>query len=117
MLVVVVLGGYWLLRVPIEIESEYVDLNASSSAMVVGSFIPAQGSVAGGETVLIQGENFPENLEVLFGDRLVTSVERRSDAAIMVGVPEASMAGKVRVTLVAPNGDMVVSASEYEYVE
>lgn len=114
---VIVVGMFFLMRVPREqVAGEYVDLNASSSAMVVETVTPESGLVEGGEQVLILGKNFPENVEVLIGGALA-EVDRRDEAALVVTAPETTQAGLMKVEVYGPDGEVAEAKQRFLYRE
>jgi len=115
--VAVLVGLFLWMRVPVsEQESGYVDLTATSSAMVVSQMRPTQGSLQGGDSVLIQGEHFPEEVEVLFGEKLAIDVTRHDETAIVVTTPSATTAGQVEVSVFGPDGEVAVAPVLFDYV-
>ena len=49
---------------------------------LLNGIVPTQGSVRGGETATISGENFEGDVQVLFGDISATSVTKLSDETL-----------------------------------
>jgi hypothetical protein len=72
------------------------------STVVVSSIEPPAGSVAGGQLLLIRGENFGENVTVSIGGKEATVVEYISASAIRVRTPPDTLG---RADIVVTNTD------------
>lgn len=80
----------------------------------ITSISPASGKIEGGETVIIDGENFQRETEVAFGTNkgAVTYVSANQ---LKVKVP-AGNEGKVDVTVTNSTGKQYVAKDAYEYL-
>jgi hypothetical protein len=114
--VAILVGMFLWLRVPGEAGIDNLRLTeASASGMLVESINPVSGKVSGGEEVLILGKNFPEDVEVLFGNQLATSVKRSDEGSIVATTPEATQAGVVNMILIDKSGNTASSPQLFFY--
>jgi len=84
---------------------------------VVTAVSPAEGSTAGGEEVRITGANFATGAQVLFGDAPASAQRVVDFNTIVATAPPAANAGRVRVTVAAPDGLRSTEDVGYRYVE
>jgi len=82
---------------------------------VVTSVGPAEGPTSGGHEVRIEGANFATGVHVLFGDTPATSQQVLGFNAIVATAPPGA-AGRVRVTVVGPDGRRSTEDVGYRYV-
>ncbi|MFJ7244740.1 PxKF domain-containing protein [Kitasatospora sp. NPDC098652] len=83
-------------------------------APVVTGVAPAQGPLAGGNTVTITGSNFTGATAVTFGSTPAAAFTVDTDTRITATAPAASGVGAVGVTVTTPGGTS--TAAQYGYV-
>ncbi len=83
------------------------DATGIAPAPVISSLTPNSGPTAGGETVVIAGQNFQSGATVFFGTTSATSVAFISSTSLSVVAP-ALGAGTVSVTVTNPDGQSSV---------
>jgi YVTN family beta-propeller protein len=89
---------------------------ATGGRPVVTAVSPAEGTTAGGEEVRITGANFGTGVRALFGDTPATA--RVVDFnTIVATVPPSANAGRVRVSVAAPDGLRSIEDVGYRYAE
>jgi hypothetical protein len=100
------------------VDAETITVNDSVTVKVLAppptitSVTPNSGPAAGGETVVIAGQNFQPGATVLFGSTPATSVTINSATSISVVVP-ALTPGSVSVTITNPGGQSVTLAGAF----
>lgn len=94
---------------------EYVDPNAAP-ALAFTRIEPGEGNIAGGDTIDLIGANFEVAMTVVIGGQRATSVTFVNPSKLRVVTP-AHDAGRVSVTIVAPDNVRAVSLSNsFEYI-
>lgn len=86
------------------------------TAVAITSISPANGTTAGGNTVVIEGRNFDPAVEVYFGDIQAEVSAYFSDSMISVIVPASSTVGVVDVRVVNPGNKQAIKRGGYTYV-
>lgn len=85
-------------------------------ALTVSTVAPAQGPVAGGTEVTVQGKGFAQGAAVTFGGQPGTGVSVSSDGtSLMATSPAAAMAGPVTVEVTNPDGKKGSLAAGFTY--
>ncbi len=72
--------------------------------LVVTSFTPREGALAGGTTVTITGQGFDEEVQVLFGAASATGITRVSSTELRVTTPRGQAADLVDLVVYNKNG-------------
>ncbi len=72
--------------------------------LVVTSFTPREGALAGGTTVTITGQGFDEEVQVLFGAASATGITRVSSTELRVTTPRGQAADVVDLVVYNKNG-------------
>lgn len=84
----------------------------------VTSVIPANGPVAGGNTVQITGSGFATATAIHFGNTTAVVYTIESDTSIRLLAPESFVAGTIDVTVTNPDGtSQAGSADQYTYFD
>lgn len=83
-------------------------------APVINTLSTTSGSMSGGETVTITGQNFQQKANVFFGDKVAIMVSL-SETEIVVKTPISSSSGLVSVKVVNPDLQEVVINNAYRY--
>ncbi|MCK1995976.1 IPT/TIG domain-containing protein [Psychrobacillus psychrodurans] len=78
------------------------------------SLSSTSGSMGGGETVTITGQNFERNANVYFGDKLAVKVSI-SETEIVVKTPISATSGPVAVKVVNPDLQEAIVNDAYHY--
>jgi uncharacterized protein YegL len=81
----------------------------------ITSISPASGKTAGGETVVVNGENFEKGLEITFGANKGEIISFVSSKQLKVKVPAGSE-GIIDVTVTNPTGKQSIAKGAYEYI-
>ena len=87
-------------------------VKVQAPAPTITSITPNSGPAAGGETVVIAGQNFQAGATVLFGSTPATSVTVNSATSISAVVPTLTP-GSVSVTVENPDGQSAILASAF----
>lgn len=82
---------------------------------IITSISPASGKIEGGETVIVDGENFERGLEITFGTNIGKIISFVSPKQLKVEVP-AGNEGMVDVTVTNPTGKQSIAKDAYEYL-
>lgn len=83
-------------------------------APIIASLSVTSGSIAGGDSITITGQNFQRNAKVYFGDRVATIVSL-SDSIIEVKTPVSTASGFVSVKVVNPDQQEFILDNGYNY--
>jgi uncharacterized protein YegL len=84
-------------------------------APIINSLSSTKGSVAGGNLVIIDGQNFKKGIQVYFGDRQGTVTKFISSNQIEVSVPSSTSTGLVDVKVINPDGQSATLTDAYTY--
>lgn len=82
---------------------------------IVTNISPANGPLAGKNTVAIQGQYFMPGITVKFGDNVAAMYFYRDHTYMQVTVPAGVQPGPVDVTFTNPDGTSAVVSSGYTY--
>lgn len=82
---------------------------------IVTNISPANGPLAGKNTVVIHGQYFMPGITVKFGDNIAAMYFYRDHTYMQVTVPAGVQPGPVDVTLMNPDGTSTVVSSGYTY--
>lgn len=82
----------------------------------ITSVSPAEGKLAGGQAVYIEGANFSIGGAVYFGDKKATGYYRYSDTRIRVISPVADAIGTVDIKVVNQDGQAVTLTNGFNYI-
>ncbi|EFM11593.1 cell surface receptor IPT/TIG domain protein [Paenibacillus curdlanolyticus YK9] len=74
------------------------------------------GSLAGGESLYLNGSNFTSGTVVYFGSNLAYISNHNSSVRLTVIVPAGTAAGAVDVKVVNPNGTQAILSNGYTYL-
>jgi hypothetical protein len=77
------------------------------------SVTPSSGAISGGQTVTIDGTNFPPDAKVMFGSKEATSVTVLSPKRLLANTPAGK--GVVDVTVSTPGGLKSVLSNAFTY--
>ena len=80
---------------------------------------PREGSVLGGDTITIRGSDFQQGINVYFGTKRASRVDRRTSEVIEVVTPPYDTPGKVEVRVVNTDGGEATTTegNHYEYTQ
>ncbi|MDV6376986.1 IPT/TIG domain-containing protein [Sporosarcina sp. GW1-11] len=78
------------------------------------TFSQQSGSMAGGETMTITGENFKSNTKVFFGTRAATVISA-SDTVLEIKTAPSTTIGSATIKIVNPDGQEHVEVDAYNY--
>ncbi len=81
----------------------------------ISTISPDFGPLAGGNLVVVYGENFSSPCEVYFGENSASSVEVLNDQELSVSVPQGTETGSIDVTVQTEEGEYT-KAEAYRYV-
>ena len=111
--IAIFVGLFWWMQ-PREVgtESEVVETD-----MVINQVEPVRGPVGGGESVVFLGENFPEEVEVWFGNKKAEEVLRYDETVVVAILTTAEEVGKVGMLISTKDGEGIMAPVEFEYVE
>ncbi|MFC4777808.1 IPT/TIG domain-containing protein [Paenibacillus sp. GCM10023252] len=90
-----------------------VNLTVKLPKPEITSIVEAEGHPAGGETVVINGENFVNGAVVKFGANTAQNVQYNSSSQLTVTTP-AGEQGTVNVTVTNPDNQKATSAFQYK---
>jgi len=85
--------------------------------LVINQVEPVRGPVGGVESIVFLVENFPEDVEVWFGDRKAEEVLRYDETVVVAILPPAEEVGKVGMLISTKDGEGIMAPVEFEYVE
>jgi hypothetical protein len=89
--------------------------NPPSPAPIITGVIPNSGSVNGGTSISINGNNFVSGASVKFGGAMATSVNVANNTTITATTPPHS-AGTVNVEVINPDGQSATLAGGFTYL-
>lgn len=81
------------------------------------SLAPQKGSAAGGDTVVVSGNNFTSQTKIKFDNSYITNVSFNSESSLSFTVPARSYAGKVTVSVEDEFGVQSAIVDSFTYVE
>ncbi|TQR17380.1 IPT/TIG domain-containing protein [Psychrobacillus vulpis] len=80
------------------------------------SLSTTSGKLIGGETIILTGKNFDQNVKVYFGDNEAVVSSYISSTSIRVVVPEGVATGLVTVKVINPSNSTAELTNAYEYL-
>ncbi|HEU4658662.1 MAG TPA: IPT/TIG domain-containing protein [Capillimicrobium sp.] len=92
--------------------AQFGSAGTAAPAPIITGVSATSGSVGGGETIVISGENFSDGTGVLFGDTPSSAVTLESSRRLSVVTP-AHAAGTVPLVVVSANGRSDAAAFTY----
>lgn len=92
------------------------DGGGPAQAPQISSLNPTTGPRAGGTSVMVNGANFQDGLQIYFGNGVASSVVVLSMSKVTAVSPPAAAAGAVDVKLVNPDGQSTVMLGAFTYL-
>lgn len=112
-----VFGFFLLYKEQMPSTYEYIEVGEETKEMVIKELTPIKGSIKGGESVIIKGENFPLKTEVFFNDKLASEVKVEDEGkTLVVTTPEASGSGMVSVFVTGYGVDLIEAPVKFFYL-
>lgn len=79
------------------------------------SVLPSEGSIVGGTSTILSGQNFTSPLQVKFGSQLAASASSSSSTQIQASSPPSAVNGAVNLTAYFQNSWLAVAPDAFSY--